>query len=70
MYVAGKVLNGMNIILDTIDSYPMGYAVGEVSHPDLAYLSQLDGVFIDLVRILNKSRIISFTVTANTVSVP
>ena len=58
LYVAGQLFNGSNIILDTVDSYPMGAAVGELSHPDLAYLSALDGVYIDLVRILFLSPII------------
>ena len=36
------------LIFDSRNSYPMGFGVGALAHPDLVYLAQLDGDLIDL----------------------
>jgi hypothetical protein len=35
------------LIIDSRDSYPMGGHVGNLAHPDIVYLSKLDGKLID-----------------------
>lgn len=39
---------GRKIIFDTRNSYPEGFGVGNLAHPDLVYLSNLDGKLFDL----------------------
>ena len=39
---------GKPILFDTRNSYPEGFGVGSLAHPDLIYLSQLDGVLFNL----------------------
>ena len=44
-----------DLIVDAIDSFPMGVSVSNIAHPDMQFLSQMDGVIIDL-RVLFLSR--------------
>eukprot|EP00050_Salpingoeca_kvevrii_P013276 m.27738 g.27738 ORF g.27738 m.27738 type:complete len:814 (+) comp4819_c0_seq1:485-2926(+) len=39
---------GKKLIIDSRNSYPMGFGVGSLGHPDLTYLAQLDGELFDL----------------------
>jgi hypothetical protein len=39
---------GKKIIFDTRNSYPEGFGVGNLAHPDLVYLTELDGKLFDL----------------------
>ena len=41
-------VKGKALIIDAINSYPMGGGVGQLAHPDLLMLRQLDGDLIDL----------------------
>eukprot|EP00730_Choanoeca_flexa_P018730 TRINITY_DN9125_c0_g1_i1.p1 TRINITY_DN9125_c0_g1~~TRINITY_DN9125_c0_g1_i1.p1 ORF type:complete len:775 (+),score=147.07 TRINITY_DN9125_c0_g1_i1:1296-3620(+) len=41
-------VKGKPLIIDSRNSYPEGFGVGNLARPDLVYLSQLDGDLIDL----------------------
>eukprot|EP00049_Salpingoeca_infusionum_P009026 m.149849 g.149849 ORF g.149849 m.149849 type:complete len:799 (-) comp14209_c0_seq2:251-2647(-) len=57
-------VRGKKLIIDSRDSYPEGFGVGALAHPDLLYLSMLDGDVIDL-RVLVMSRdIVDCTMSA------
>lgn len=39
---------GRPLIISTRDSYPEGFGVGNLAHPDLVFLSEMDGKLFDL----------------------
>lgn len=47
-FLKGPKVHGSKLIFDTRNSYPEGFGVGSLGHPDLAYLSALDGKLFEL----------------------
>ena len=47
-FLKGPKVHGSKLIFDTRNSYPEGFGVGSLGHPDLAYLSALDGRLFEL----------------------